>query len=469
MPSPPKASKPKDNLPTVIVRGGLGSGGSSGFANTTFSGPYANYAAYYSVISGPGLTRATPSAGAKPRAATPIDTGIYPGEPVIPEIEYPPDLSGSPGTSEPPEEEQPSDDEEVLVTAVRSQSPASIPFDTYATAPGPRPKPSKRPAPRRRSTPAPKRTRPVRPRSPPAPGPRIPIPVPEIVVSATRSLLPILGVLSLIPPYMSILGRVDRYGTQHMFDRLFPPLPRRDDERKPSNRGRPRSADPNPVGDRIVADPLSDLPEVVVTSPRPRPFPAPAPLPGPSFSPTGAPNLGDVPINRGSPETARRPVAPPKPKPVGAPNVLPQPVANPFTDPVPFPAPAPRPRPGPSSPTPRPPEVISFPAPNAPGNPQLDPLPEPQPVPEEDPCAEQKSKKKKKRSDRAVCYKGTYIERAKGITKKRRVRVDCRTGKELSGTEIGNSSSRSPRAPKRPPGGWPKNLKDLLNPPPPKG
>lgn len=467
MPGPPKRDKPKDDIPEIKV---IGIGGSGGFANTTYSGGYPGFQSYYSVISGPGLTRATPSSsGQKPNKATPIDTGIYPGEPVIPEIEYPPDLSGSPGTSEPPEEEQPSDDEEVLVTGTRPSVPtlgsASIPFLTFgATAPQPGPKPSKRPAPRRRRSPPPKRTRPVRPSSPPAPGPRIPIPVPEVLVQASRRLTPILGVLTLIPPFLDLLGRVDRYGTTHAFNRMFPPLPRKDDERKSRDQNRPRSPDADPVGDRVAVtgDPID---EVVVTGTRPKPLAPPAPLPGPSLSPTAQPDIGSEPINWGAPERAPRPNPRPKPSPVGSPNVLPQPVADPFADPVPFPTPKPAPRPGPSSPAPtaRPPEVIAFPSPT--GNPQLDPLPEPQPVPQEDPCAEQKAKKKKKRSDRAICFKGTYTERAKGLSKKRRVQVDCQTGKEI-GSPI-TSSKRSPM--KRPPGGWPKNLKDILNQPPPKG
>jgi len=41
-------------------------------------------------------------------------------------------------------------------------------------------------------------------------------------------------------------------------------------------------------------------------------------------------------------------------------------------------------------------------------------------------CSEKKEKKKKnKRKDRSVCYRGTYVEKARGLLKTRRERVPC--------------------------------------------
>lgn len=57
----------------------------------------------------------------------------------------------------------------------------------------------------------------------------------------------------------------------------------------------------------------------------------------------------------------------------------------------------------------------------------LQPVPDIGPVPKEqtNPCSKQKQKPKKKREDRKVCYKGTYIELRKGLIKHRREEIPC--------------------------------------------
>jgi len=57
----------------------------------------------------------------------------------------------------------------------------------------------------------------------------------------------------------------------------------------------------------------------------------------------------------------------------------------------------------------------------------LDPVPDLGPVPKEDldRCGCKKPKKRKPAKDREVCWKGTYTEHRKGLTKVRREKVPC--------------------------------------------
>lgn len=433
-------------------------------ANETYSGPYYPYVDYYSVISGRGLTPATPSKGA-PRATTP--TPAAPPAPPPPVVAAPPDVPAPGAPDAGPTVEAPLD--EVVVTARPPSTvlgglfpEASFPF--YGVqGPTTKPVPSRRTprTPRRRRSPPDRRTRPVRPRTP-APGPRIPIPVPEVVVTAARRLVPILGVLALVPPYLRMLGRVDAYGTDAMFNRMFPPIPGRKRGRA-EDPERPGSAEPDTAGDPVLSGgnaPSLDVPTVVVEGTRPGPLPAPAPLPGPSLTVPGVDYYAPVNSPVRPPATnARR-----RPKQRFAVDPLSHEYGTPFPQPLPLPLPlAPRSRPVPTgAPNPSGPSApLPFPAPT-PSSPiigALDPLPEPGPVPVEDPCAQQRARqRKKKRSPRAECWKGTYIEKAQGISKVRRVRVDCGTGAELP------SQPAAKAEPSRKRRRYPTSLKDVLNP-----
>lgn len=81
--------------------------------------------------------------------------------------------------------------------------------------------------------------------------------------------------------------------------------------------------------------------------------------------------------------------------------------------------------------------------PFSPFTPGLTPQPIPEPQTANDPCNcgksdKQKKRKRKKPSDRTVCYRGTYTEKPRGISKRRRERVDCKTGKPLLPPDAAN-------------------------------
>jgi hypothetical protein len=66
----------------------------------------------------------------------------------------------------------------------------------------------------------------------------------------------------------------------------------------------------------------------------------------------------------------------------------------------------------------------------------LNPAAQPQPLQKASPCdcssSDKKPKKKrKKQNDRTVCYRGTFVEKPRGLSKTRRERVDCKTGKPI--------------------------------------
>lgn len=209
-----------------------------------------------------------------------------------------------------------------------------------------------------------------------------------------------------------------------------------------------------------------ELPNVdVIAFPNPRGTPSsvpspdifPAPLGLPWDLPYGVP--ATVPLPSAPPRTAPRPSLRPAPDTVARPDVGPNvdPLADPFALPAPNLQPLPRPAARPA------PEPAPRPSPRAPADPlalPFDPLrpfaqpesrpvpgdvtsdlidfllrgsPEPspdaQPEPELDKCnCDSKKKKKKKKDkpkDRAVCWKGTYVQRARGISYTRREQVPC--------------------------------------------
>jgi len=477
--APRKVQKPIDSV--------LVTGSRAGGRDVSWSGSYGAFQDYYTNVSGRGLTpatrsipqvtvtapRQTPSTTLPPSvivddtpktSSPPVDDDFGSGDPSDwPPFEDPNDPFIPPkdsGSAEPPEDA--SDEPENLPTVVveaplpvaPTWSDAAYPFDVAVPAPRPR---TPRPAPRRRRTkPAVPRRRPLR---RPSPGPRIPIvePLPEVAVTARRA-LPILGVLTLVPWYIGVLGRVDRYGTQHTFDRMYgAPGTRKDDDRANDSQ-RPRSPDPDTAGD--PAAPGEPIDEVIVTGTRPSPFPAPPSLFGAPLTDPGVDYY--PPVNRFiRPDPTRLPRQRPGPRfsvgpeTVGSPYVLP--LSPPFYGPNPVRPSSPAPKPG----TPSAPGAPSFtPSPSTPIIGRIDPVPDLGPIPLEqlDKCNCPRPKTRKKRTPRSECWKGTYIEKATGISKTRRVPVDCATGAEVS------RSNTRPSPMKKPKGGWPTNLKDLLNP-----
>lgn len=479
----PRKQSPRDGGDSSLTGSGGGSSGGGGGggggqqsvtvtgtrppANQTFTGSYNDFQAYYSVTSGPGLTPATRTGGQRRAPAPTPSPTPTPSPPVVAPAPDSPTAADPVPTLEAPVDETPT----VSVVAPRvpvgdsagvAYQEAAFPFLLGATAePVPRRKPARRPV--RRSVPR-EKPRPRRPLRRPAPGPRIPIPVPaiETVEVLARRTLP--GVLlTLVPYYLNVLGRVDRYGTTHTFDRMFPPIPgkkrERDPARRPDDLVGPRGPDANPAGD--IPDALGEpIDTVYVEAPRPSPFPTTDPVRLSPFRDAGYIYPPEVRGFAPRPQPAKRP----RPQsrysfdPLGdaISEPYPLPLPRPFITPQPRPRPADRPRP--TSPAPVGPGgggIIAFPTPPATPTGALDPLPQPQPVPVEDPCAQQRRAKRKQRKPRTVCWKGTYIERASGTSKLKRVRVDCNTGAELAGEAKPRSKPRSKKAP---------SLIDILNP-----
>lgn len=480
--SPPKVSKPIDSVAITGSRSG----------SVSWSGSYGAFQDYYSTVGGSGLTRATPVVVVsarkppppttdlppsvivddKPSIVTPVDNDFGSGDPSDwPPFEDPNDPfipPKDPGTSEPPEDD--SDLPEIVVQAAGEPTPVAPAMFPFAAAPVPAPapkRPSRRPS---RRKPAPKR-RPLRTRPRPGRGPRVPIvePVPEVPVVARR-VLPILGVLTLVPWFMGVLGRVDRYGTNRMFDRMYgAPGTRKDDERANDRLGS-RSPDKNPAGDPNA--PGEPIDEVVVTGSRPSPFPAPPSLYGAPLADPGVDYY--PPVNRFIRPTPTR--APRKRR---GPSFAVTPDAPTGLEPFPSPAPLPpraNPRPRapvspPSSPpraTPVVPGAPLVPGPSAGPGPVgfLDPVPDIGPVPVEqlDRCNCPQKRKSKKREQRTVCSRGSYVQTASGLQKKPSAYFDCATGDPRPAPS--RPKAAKPRGMKKPKGGWPTNLKDLLNPKP---
>lgn len=166
-------------------------------------------------------------------------------------------------------------------------------------------------------------------------------------------------------------------------------------------------------------------------SPVPRtPDVVPAPIPGIRTDPIGDPF--SQPISRPGDRQSPRPT--PRPTPIGRPEFDDQPIGDPLWDAMPRPGgPSPVPRPTPRSP------FLSLPTMPVIGEPLLpgvDPrtLAKPSPdktggcnCPKARPCSDsKKKKKKKKRKPRAICYRGTFVERANGLSKKRLEQVPCK-------------------------------------------
>lgn len=206
---------------------------------------------------------------------------------------------------------------------------------------------------------------------------------------------------------------------------------------------------------------LVELPEIVIQpGPRERSNPLrvpppdllPEPFQQPIFEPFGVPS--PKPVSPGSPSAQPRPRTTPESTP--APGVQADPLSDPFSFPrlQPNPEPAPRPnaRPVPDpatrpQPTPRGPllEPTYFPEIRTPLgdvtsrildrvlNPEPGISYEPQPDAAEDPCdcgkGKKKDKKKRKKPEpRTICWKGTYVQRAKGISYSRKEQVPCAGG-----------------------------------------
>lgn len=230
---------------------------------------------------------------------------------------------------------------------------------------------------------------------------------------------------------------------------------------------------PQPTGPRALDEapsPIPDIPEIEVRSTR-LPYGLSDLTPNigafPYELPQLVPDFGfGFPDGAASPD--RSPYADPFIDPVtspwGLPNSLPQgdpsprirpspepaprnrPLVDPIFEPVPLPRASPRPgtRPLPDdffAPVDRPPPLVGDPL----STPKIDlpkfaspidpfltdftnPLQNPEPEPESDPCArgrKNKKKEKEKRPPRTLCWKGTYVQRSRGISYTRKEQVPC--------------------------------------------
>lgn len=364
----------------------------------------------------------------------------------------PRERSPPPGEPAPPPPAPPKAPEEpipeVVVVTPRPQPPAAptppppvlaapIGVEWYgpqgATRIQPRPRPKPRPRPRR-TKPATKPSRRTRPSTRPS-GPRIRIPLPSLL----RGLLGRLaGVASFVPLYLTGLAAVSDNASRQMYERLYG-VPLDDDDRERSRDARPDSPRDSGAAERadfegVFADPLA---EILVTGTRPRPVATAEPVLWPIDAYGASPGLFESPVDA----PAARPV--PRRNPVNAPLYYPEPFAPGVPSPgivpapAPFPIASPAPAPKPYAPPVPRPELAPSPGlqPWTPPLNELQPQPQPQPSTASDPCncgdKKDSKKKKKKPRDRAVCYRGTYVEKARGLSKRRRERIDCRTGKPL--------------------------------------
>lgn len=197
------------------------------------------------------------------------------------------------------------------------------------------------------------------------------------------------------------------------------------------------------------------------TGPRSRPAPSPFSDPG-IGEPLATPAPGDRSLPRVSPQ----------PYPTGdiAPDLfvspLPDGVGDPIGDPFVTPGSPPRAVPEPANPvgigprdTPNPfADPIGGANPRDTVEPIEMPLPQPDPfTPNKDQCqcAKKKKKKPKKRKPRDVCYRGTYLELRKGISKTRLEEVPC------SDTAPKKPKISTPRRRKKTPT-WDDTLRDVF-------
>lgn len=301
------------------------------------------------------------------------------------------------------------------------------PVVVVAGAPAePQPAPAPTPPRPRRSKPPPRRTRPVRPRSPPTPRqlpPSFPRPRPgdPLLPRAAPALLRGLGRLfAFLWPMPS-----GPPGTGDLPDEAI--------TERPPDADVPVPFAPNDTNDNDEQD---DLDEFVVSPP------------GVTYGPVAdPPSLGDYPRSGYVPT----PLSPPGVGPVDYPVESPDPTATYSPLPLPpelaapdlFSSPLPNPRAVPVPDAPFAPTIDEFPFPldnpvgdrrpsAPPGIPlNLDPfsplLPADKPTTNADSCDCNKNKRKKrqKRDPRSVCWKGTYIQRARGISYTRREQVPC--------------------------------------------
>lgn len=174
-----------------------------------------------------------------------------------------------------------------------------------------------------------------------------------------------------------------------------------------------------------LLDPGGAIETIVISAPsfarpQPEPFGSPDLLAQPDLLspfPIASPVLP-----RPNPAPAPKPRPKPKPAPVPLTDPLQEPLNEPLLDPFPRALPKPNPsRPG--KPRPRPG------LPKTPAIPGTLTLPEPNPTPMEelDKCnCEKKKPKKKQKKSRQICYRGTYVEKSKSLTKFRKEQVPCR-------------------------------------------
>jgi hypothetical protein len=162
------------------------------------------------------------------------------------------------------------------------------------------------------------------------------------------------------------------------------------------------------------------------------PFESPAADPGPGSAPLpigtpGSDPFPGLPLPDPAPGTrpAPEPTGTPSPDPLGTP--VPDIIGDPFADPFVTPS-----LPIPPRTTPRAPDTST---PSTIGDPFLTTLDEPtlvefqprtlKPDADQCSCAKPKKKEKKKPSDRDECWKGTYVQRKRGISYVRKEQVPC--------------------------------------------
>ena len=363
--------------------------------------------------------------------------GFNPAPPNFPGVVPTGDLSGLKGL------------EEFLVTAKRirpnppPQQSQIVPIAAVPKRIPPKvPSPAPAPPPDRRRPPPPKRP-PARPRRPPGrKSPPFNPKLPGRVFRGPGPLSKLINALFRFSPfalffYPRSTGGGDTLPPGFSPLYLLPPLPG-------SPNDSTRSVEPYSIGDfGPVGNPVDLL------------------------QPTALPTYGNIPI--GSPNFPENPLAPDAFAPPGlrveptlSPNAFPtpdvgpfsfpvsqpltQPLTNPFSVPVPAPVPVPALRPNPLTnpypltdplPLPKPltpPKPRGLPSvPKVPVEPivgSLTPVPDIGPVPKEELNPDQKckcptKKKKKERKSREICYRGTYMQRSKGIKYTPKGQVPC--------------------------------------------
>lgn len=375
----------------------------------------------------PGVPQCPPFCGGTPGDLPPPPSS----EPIPPPAPPTPPPEEAPETPESPPPEAPAD-VEVIDTPLPPERPpvivippparaGDIPFFAagLSAVPVPRPRrrptrrprraPTKRPAPRRRPPPAPR----IRPQTPPTP--------------LSRVLARVGGVAARLLGGIGLLLNPRTMGPEPPSGSPIYGVPYGD-----------RDTDPTlqlPGAGRLL-DPGFDL-ETRARPIRPSPY-VPAPLPTVNFPYVGIPGdpvltfLGDPqpsPRTGGVPEAPPIPVGRPQPRPVPSPIAAPGLALDPlpFAPPAALPQPAPSPRPAPSRPprvSPPPSTFTTIPQPG-PGTLTL-PLPQPTPVEATNKCDCPPKKKRKQKQDRTVCWRGTFVEKSKSLTKIRKERVPCR-------------------------------------------